>query len=780
MNTAPVPNEERLEELTSKAADEFMAQVGAGKAPDVEEFASRHPQIAGILRRLLPALCALGQTEGGPARRTPEIPSTEPGRLGDFEIMREVGRGGMGVVYEALQISLGRRVALKVLPFAAMLDPQRLQRFQNEARAAACLHHGNIVPVFAVGADRGVHFYAMQYIEGRNLADLIHEMRLRAGLPDEEAEATASAKNGRPVASIAKREAGGTLCDSTSPAAALSTQRSSAPQTFFRTTAELAVQAAQALHHAHQEGVVHRDVKPANLMVDVAGRLWVTDFGLAQVHNDPRLTTTGALVGTLRYMSPEQASGDQVVDHRTDLYSLGATLYELLTLRPVFDGRDRGTLLRQITQEEPLPPRRLNPAVPADLETIVGKAMAKSPTDRYPTAQALADDLRRFLEDKPIRAKRPSLLEKAAKWARRRRGFVAAAVGLLLLAVCGLTISTVLIARAYDLLATEQKKTEAAYQAEAKERKRSEEAAYKARQVLNFFTQVSEEDFPDRPELRPIRRKLLEKALDYYTGFIEEQGDDPSVKDELTASRWRARSLLEVMGAKSDSLAIFEQVRASLRPQPGGPPPPRPGDGDGPPPPPDRPGGPHFMGPPMFGVSGLLMQAAVRQDLKLSDEQIKAINGFMEKRRELVWGRWNTGEEAQRGEDIEANEVACFEVLRPEQAKRLRQIVWQQRGALAVNDPEVADALHLTTDQKERLHSIVEETGRMLSHPPGEHGDHRPDGWRRSEEFWKGVNDRLMSVLSEEQRAKWKELTGEPFQGEIRFGPPPHDRPPME
>ena len=178
MNTVPVPNEERLEELTSKAADEYMAQVDAGKAPDVEEFAGRHPEIAGVLRRLLPALCAMGESDGGPMRRTPEIPATEPGRLGDFEIVREVGRGGMGVVYEALQISLGRRMALKVLPFAAMLDPQRLQRFQNEARAAACLHHGNIVPVFAVGADRGVHFYAMQYIEGRNLADLVHERRL--------------------------------------------------------------------------------------------------------------------------------------------------------------------------------------------------------------------------------------------------------------------------------------------------------------------------------------------------------------------------------------------------------------------------------------------------------------------------------------------------------------------------------------------------------------------------------------------------------------------------
>jgi eukaryotic-like serine/threonine-protein kinase len=770
MNPASIPDDEGLEELTSRAADEFMTQVDGGAAPDVEEFAGRHPQIAGILRRLLPALRAMRESDEAAPPRTTEVPPTEserPGRLGDFEIVREVGRGGMGVVYEAMQISLKRRVALKVLPFAAMLDPQRLQRFQNEARAAACLHHGNIVPVFAVGADRGVHFYAMQYIEGRNLADLIHDMRRKAGLPDED-EASVTWQGGR----LAEEPPA-----PTEPAAMLSTQRSSAPQTFFRTTAELAVQAALALHHAHQEGVVHRDVKPANLMVDAAGRLWITDFGLAQVHNDPRLTTTGALVGTLRYMSPEQASGEQVVDHRTDLYSLGATLYELLTLRAAFDGDDRGTLLLRITQDEPAPPRKLNPTIPADLETIVGKAMAKSPAERYATAQALADDLRRFLDDKPIRAKRPSLLEKAAKWARRRRGLVATALGLLLLAVFGLTVSTVLIAHAYELLAVQQKKTDEAYQAEAKERKRSEDAAYKARQVLNFFTQVSEEDFPDRAELRPIRRKLLEKALDYYEDFIAEQGDDPSVQDELTASRLRAASLLEGMGAKSDALAIVEQVRLARQTRPPGAPPP---PGGFPPPPPGGPGGFPFMGPEAFGVSGLLMQAAVQRDLKLTDEQVSAIHDLADKRRELLRGR--------RGDELEANETACFEVLRREQAKRLRQIVWQKRGAFAFNDPEIADALRLTTDQKERLHAIVEETGRMMWRPPRPPGEHRPEAWRHSEEYWRGVNDRLMSVLSEEQKAKWTELTGEPFQGEIRFGPSPPPgfgprppaRPPME
>jgi hypothetical protein len=217
--------------------------------------------------------------------------------------------------------------------------------------------------------------------------------------------------------------------------------------------ASLGVQASEALEHAHQLGVVHRDVKPANLLVDATGRLWVTDFGLARLGTDPGLTMTGDLLGTLRYMSPEQASGQRaVVDHRTDVYSLGVTLYELLTLERAYGGRDRQEVLRQVAFGEPPPPRRLNKAVPAELETIVLKAMAKGQQERYATAQELADDLKRFLEDKPIRARRPTLRQRAARWARRHRTVVRAAGVVFLLAVAALAVSTVLIWRAKEEL----------------------------------------------------------------------------------------------------------------------------------------------------------------------------------------------------------------------------------------------------------------------------------------------------------------------------------------
>jgi serine/threonine protein kinase len=198
--------------------------------------------------------------------------------------------------------------------------------------------------------------------------------------------------------------------------------------------AHLGVQAAEALEYAHQEGIIHRDIKPANLLVDTRANVWITDFGLARLQNETSLTVSGDLVGTLRYMSPEQALGHATaVDHRTDVYALGATLYELVSLRPVFDGRDRQELLRQIASEDPRPLRRLNPAVPVELEIIIQKALEKESTARYATAQELADDLRRFLEDRPIRARRPSRLVQARKWARRHGSAVwSAAAGLLM------------------------------------------------------------------------------------------------------------------------------------------------------------------------------------------------------------------------------------------------------------------------------------------------------------------------------------------------------------
>src|SRR5207253_2439161 len=215
---------------------------------------------------------------------------------------------------------------------------------------------------------------------------------------------------------------------------------------YFRTVVNLALQAAEALEHAHHEGVVPRYIKPANLLVDGRGKLWITDFGLAHCQSQAGLTLTGDLVGTLRYMSPEQALAKRgLVDHRTDIYSLGTTLYELLTLEPAFDGHDRQELLRQIAFEEPQPPRRINKSIPAELETIILKALEKNPDDRYATAQELADDLRRYLLHEPIRARRAGLLHKARKWGRRHPSVIWSGLFLLLMGLVGSCVSFLIV-----------------------------------------------------------------------------------------------------------------------------------------------------------------------------------------------------------------------------------------------------------------------------------------------------------------------------------------------
>ena len=492
MNDIHAAHSDGTETLVAEVADAFMDRLRRGEHPEVEDYARRFPQIATVLRHILPVLQVLRSSAPGRSAAPLALPA-EPqpeGPLGDYRIVREIGRGGMGIVYQAVQISLGREVALKVLPFAAAMDPKQLQRFKNEAQAAAHLHHTNIVPVYGVGCERGVHYYAMQFIEGQTVAAIVVELRRLSGRGSQQGEdptgrvtaLTRDLASGRwtpdrpgegrslapatvigpdpPSAWTRQRSPEGR----TSPAPApVPTERSTQQPAFFRTVADLGVQASRALEYAHSLGVIHRDIKPANLIVDGRGNLWITDFGLARVQGADEVTATGDLVGTLRYMSPEQALAHRSgVDHRTDVYSLGMTLYELLTLEPAFDSRDRSELLRRIAFEEPRRPQLLNKAVPSDLETIVLKAIDKEPSGRYATAEELADDLQRFLDDKTIRARRPTLWERARKWTRRHWPVVATAAGagVLLLAAVSVIASVAAFWLRQQLEATRQAQRE--------------------------------------------------------------------------------------------------------------------------------------------------------------------------------------------------------------------------------------------------------------------------------------------------------------------------------
>jgi WD40 repeat protein/serine/threonine protein kinase len=408
--------------------DAFMAQLAQGEKPEVEDYVHRHPELADLLRKVLPALQVLEP----PTAMSEDGSLLLVGALGDFRIVREVGRGGMGIVYEAQQISLGRRVALKILPFAATMDPRQLQRFHNEARAAASLEHPHIVPVYGVGCERGVHYYAMKFIDGQSLAAIISAQRMDiADSPSN--QSTAESPPGAPA-------------NATTPIAKASTQRATSDPAAFRQIAGWGIQAAEALEHAHAVGIIHRDIKPANLMIDSRGSLWIADFGLARTAADAGLTMTGDVLGTLRYMSPEQALAKHgLVDHHTDIYSLGVTLYELLTGKPAVAGKDREQILNGIALDEPQPPRALDAAIPQDLETIVLKAVEKNPADRYASALALAEDLRRFLDDKPIRARPPSVLQRVKKWSRLHGPAVLAGTILLSLALGLAAVATLML-----------------------------------------------------------------------------------------------------------------------------------------------------------------------------------------------------------------------------------------------------------------------------------------------------------------------------------------------
>jgi serine/threonine protein kinase/WD40 repeat protein len=418
--------------------DELIARLHAGEVLDWSALAGQHPEHAARLRSLAVALEALGDLSGAPdsalsslALRSAEAESVT-GVLGDFHILREVGRGGMGVVYEAEQVSLNRRVALKVLPLAATMDPRQLERFRHEARAAALLHHPHIVPVYGVGCERGVHYYAMQLIEGCSLAAVIEAWRSPPGLAKE------------PVGESTGPYSVGAGGAPTRPLAACSTAPVLRDPKRFRRAAELIAQAADALEYAHAMGVVHRDVKPANLLLDAGGNVWVTDFGLARLGVGPGVTVSGDLLGTLRYMSPEQALARHgLVDHRTDVFSLGATLYELLTLQPAVDGATKEEVLHRLAFAEPAAPRKLDRSIPAELETVALKALAKNPQERYASAAELADDLRRWQADRPILARPPGVLRRLRKWAHRHRPMVAVLAASLVLIVTALCLGAV-------------------------------------------------------------------------------------------------------------------------------------------------------------------------------------------------------------------------------------------------------------------------------------------------------------------------------------------------
>ncbi|MEO1525621.1 MAG: protein kinase [Planctomycetota bacterium] len=419
------------------AVNEYTERAQFGDSPSIEEYCERHPDLAEELRDLLGVLDVMEDLRPSTGDRQLEVDSDVPDQIGDYRIIGEIGRGGMGVVYEAEQISLGRRVALKVLPQRQLHATNARVRFQREARAAAKMHHTNIVPVFEVGEKDGHFFYAMQLIDGRSLDEIIAEF-LKTGHAPSHSELSNLSRV------LALSNDSGSSSNASVRQTPVSSTSGSHNGAFYRGVAHVGQQTAEALAYAHHRNVVHRDVKPSNLLLDKHGSTWVTDFGLAKLlEAEEQLTNTGDHLGTLRYMSPERFRGR--CDERADIYSLGVTLYEMATKRPAFESADRAKLTYLISNTDPRNPRSIDPSIPRDLETIILKAIQKEPAERFSSAEEMAGELTRFLNDEPIRSRRTTLIEQSLRWARRNRALAASLVSvaslLLLLGIAGPVIA---------------------------------------------------------------------------------------------------------------------------------------------------------------------------------------------------------------------------------------------------------------------------------------------------------------------------------------------------
>ena len=553
-------------------AAEFAEKLREGDAPSVEDYVARHRHCGSELRELLLTILGLEQlkNQNGPGAAPTNFDSVEIKRLGDLKIVREIGRGGMGIVYEAIQESLDRTVAVKVLPKGRVQNTQALARFQREAKIAASLHHTNIVPVLGVGHEESHYYYVMQRVHGVGLDEVIKHLR------DEETSNSASSSPPEDVRSVALRliqrnespptvgdlQPTSTTHDNVSDA---SRNASNAPRTvelnrrplrfspaYWRSIARTAQRVASALQYAHDQGTLHRDIKPSNLLLDSHGEVSIADFGLATSVDQAGISRSGNVVGTLRYVAPEQLAGAE--DNRCDVYSLGVTLYELATLQPFYDEAKLAHTLTHRAAPKPPRPTAIRPDMPPDLETIIVKAMDVEPAARYQSAAELSEDLRRFCEDRPILAKRTTAFEHFWRWSRRNPAVatLSTVAASLLLAIAAVSITAYLRTNQARQIAVDQRN----------KADRTAESAFLALdeifQSLAPMPMAKPEELIESPEegnLRaasPIPTKqsaaLLEKMLTFYGQIAEAGQDEPRYGRRLAEAHRRIGDIRQQLG----------------------------------------------------------------------------------------------------------------------------------------------------------------------------------------------------------------------------------------
>ncbi|OAI51371.1 hypothetical protein AYO44_00755 [Planctomycetaceae bacterium SCGC AG-212-F19] len=551
MGTEPANTSDR-EEQVNEAIAAFLEAAETGEELDRDRYINDHPDIAADLRAFFddreqfhrlaePLGAAVGPRSSGVGNKStqaevvagektiPAIPSAtaadEPSRqFGAYELLEEIARGGMGVVYKARQQSLGRTVAIKMILSARLASAADVQRFRSEAETVAQLDHPGIVPIYEVGEREGQHFFSMKLIEGGSLAQ--HRARWLDDPP---------------------------------------------------AVAKLVARVARTIHFAHQRGLLHRDLKPANILLDTAGNTYVTDFGLAKLmQNDAGLTPSGGVVGTPRYMAPEQAVGKTTPTVAIDVYGLGTILYELLTGRPPFTGDSPLDTMIKVLEQEPEHPRVINARVPRDLEAICLKCLEKDPARRYGSAEALADDLERFVAGEAILARPTGPIDRAWRWCRRKPVVAGLSAALVLLFFGAFIVVTALWQHAVaNFEEKERQRAEAErLQSTAEENARearkqqgkAEDGFRRAHDLVKrFCTEMSEKHLAGVPGLQPLRQKLLDGAVESYRAFVRERPDDPVLQAELGATLAWSAGVVALTGSQAKAAAMYEEAAALFR-----------------------------------------------------------------------------------------------------------------------------------------------------------------------------------------------------------------------
>ncbi|HBE71310.1 MAG TPA: hypothetical protein DDW52_24450 [Planctomycetaceae bacterium] len=531
-------DESSLQLRLDSIADEFLERRRNGEQPSIDEYVQQNPDIAEQLKEALETILmvdGLKEESAFGADVTLQKSHEAFPQIPDYRILSRIGEGGMGVVYEAIQESLGRRVALKVLPSALAQDAKYVERFTREAQSAAKLHHTNIVPVFEVGGEDKTLFYAMQYIEGHSLEELRKEVaRLRqAG------------------ESLARSSISHLLGSSEhTRSSAIGGSEQSQFRAYTKSVARIGVEIADALAYAHAREIIHRDVKPSNLILDQQGTVWLTDFGLAKTV-DSDLTATGDVLGTIRYLAPEGFKGK--ADQQSDIYALGVTLFEMLTLRSPFDASNRAQLMQQIVDREPKRPRDIDERIPIDLETILLKAIDKNPAKRYASAGELAADLRRFMADQPVLARRASWAEQTLRWMRRNVALTAAMLSMVF------TIA-VLVAATVAILGQKEESDQNFERAERQKELAEEnfQLAYAA--VNQFYDKVTNETLLEEPGMEGLRKSLLSEAGDFYKDLARRRANNSELQADYVTAVYRYATITDFVESTDKAIQLLNDL----------------------------------------------------------------------------------------------------------------------------------------------------------------------------------------------------------------------------